>query len=59
MLTERNLWLGSTAAVVAILLLLLFQAPAARRERSTPIYLTDLGVIVSTDGGQTWRVALR
>ena len=59
MLNERNLWLGATTAVVCILLILIFQAPPERRERATPAYLTDLGVIVSTDGGQTWRVALR
>ena len=58
MLTERNLWLASTTAVICILLLLIIQAPPQRRDRQAS-YLTDLGVIVSTDGGQTWRVALR
>ena len=56
MLTERNLWLGATAAVIGILLLLMLQPPPGRRD-GEPII--DLGVIVSIDGGQTWRVALR
>ena len=58
MLTERNVWLAATTAVVCILLLMLFQPPTGRRERP-PLYVTDLGIIVSTDGGQTWRVAFR
>ena len=59
MLTERNLWLAATTTTVGILLVLMLQAPHARRDQET-IYLgTDLGVIVSIDGGQTWRVTLR
>ena len=59
MLTERRLWLGATTMTVGILLLLMLQPPPERRDRET-IYLgTDLGVIVSIDGGQTWRVTLR
>ena len=58
MLTERHLWLGATTMTVGILLLLMLQPPD-RRDRET-IYLgTDLGVIVSIDGGQTWRATLR
>jgi hypothetical protein len=58
MLTERYLWLGATTMTVGILLLLMLQPPE-RRDRET-IYLgTDLGVIVSIDGGQTWRATLR
>jgi hypothetical protein len=59
MLTERNLWLGATAAVVSILLMLLLRQPSLERHGRSAGHLTDLGVIVSIDGGQTWRVTPR
>jgi hypothetical protein len=39
--------------------MLLFRQPSLERHGRSAGHLTDLGVIVSIDGGQTWRVTPR
>ena len=78
-MTERTLWLGATAMVIGILLLMMFVTPRGLdgsgraglaeitlhsivvdpTDRHRVYLVTDLGVILSSDGGHTWRVALR
>ena len=58
----RFLWLGATTVAIGILLMLIaLQTPPERRDTTRPtrdqqrLYLgTDLGVMVSIDGGRTW-----
>ena len=70
MLTERNVWFGATTALIGILLLIVVRTPFERRgglpgipvhsivvdpDDRQRLYLdTDLGVMVSIDGGRTW-----
>jgi hypothetical protein len=61
MLNERNLWLAATSVTIALLLLIIFQPPPERRDRTAPRFdepgpRPAIWRTVSVVDGGAWRL---